>query len=363
MKKIVLNLMIIVAVCTAAGSRRGDSLALVAIQEANLSSELSWNYDLALDRWYQITLKDGRVDALFIHRKSIDSIPAAIGNLTELTRLNLNSNSIKTLPVEIWGLPKLVDLDIGGNELTTIPSDIGNFTELTALVLAGNLLTTLPDEIWSLTKLTKLYLGSNFLGSIPSGISSLTLLTELFINKCGLSTLPDELWTLTNLRELNLSKNQLTSVSDNIEKLVNLTNLDFRSNSLSNLPLSITLLTPSTSLDVSYNQFFASALSPDLVSWLNQYDRNWRNHQYPSTNLSSLANFNRGQINLRKNNISFEKSGTYTITILSAKGQLVKKITGSEMSVSLNSLGVANGVYQIRVVQGAEVFTGQFILR
>lgn len=69
------------------------------------------------------------------------------------------------------------------------------------------------------------------------------------------------------------------------------------------------------------------------------------------------------QIAVISNELRFTNLAPYTVNIFSANGQQLKEISGVETSVPLNSLGLANGIYQMRVVQGVDLFTGQFILK
>lgn len=66
---------------------------------------------------------------------------------------------------------------------------------------------------------------------------------------------------------------------------------------------------------------------------------------------------------LRNNTLTVPSTAPYTVEIFSANSQLLKKFSGTERTVSLNNLNVASGIYQIRVIQQAEVFTGQFIVK
>ncbi len=69
------------------------------------------------------------------------------------------------------------------------------------------------------------------------------------------------------------------------------------------------------------------------------------------------------QISVINSELHFENTNSYAVEIFSVNGQLLKEISGTETAVSLNSLGLANGIYQMRVVQGVNVYTGQFILK
>ena len=87
--------------------------------------------------------------------------------------------------VELWGecysIENTDSLDLSNNELTgSIPPEIGNLTNLTYLNLGGNQLTGIPPEIGNLTNLTILSFSHNQLtGSIPSEIGILTNLINL----------------------------------------------------------------------------------------------------------------------------------------------------------------------------------------
>ena len=78
------------------------------------------------------------------------SIPSEIGNLTNLTELNLYGNQLTgSIPPEIGNLTNLTYMNLGSNQLTgSIPSEIGNLTNLYGLSLGYNQLTgIIPDEI------------------------------------------------------------------------------------------------------------------------------------------------------------------------------------------------------------------------
>ncbi|KAF6153425.1 hypothetical protein GIB67_003615 [Kingdonia uniflora] len=116
-------------------------------------------------------------DALF------GTIPASLGNLSDLTTLYLFRNQFSgSIPPEIGNLKSLDDLEINTNNLSgTIPASLGNLSDLTILYLWENHLPcSIPLEIGNLKSLVDLELTSNILtGSIPPHIGNLTNLKFL----------------------------------------------------------------------------------------------------------------------------------------------------------------------------------------
>ena len=71
------------------------------------------------------------------------TIPAELGNLTDLSYLSLNANDLTgSIPAELGSLTALGTLSLEGNNLTgSIPVELGNLTALTDLFLFSNQLS------------------------------------------------------------------------------------------------------------------------------------------------------------------------------------------------------------------------------
>ncbi|KAI8905798.1 hypothetical protein BC831DRAFT_439566, partial [Entophlyctis helioformis] len=189
--------------------------------------------------------------------QQLTQLPDWIDNLTQLTVLVGWSRVLATSSHNcqmIGNLTQLTELNLGGNQLTQLPDWIDNLTQLTVLVgwagSGGNQLTQLPDWIDNLTQLTVLDLGGNQLTQLPDWIDNLTQLTVL-VGWQGsawqqLTQLPDWIDNLTQLTELYLGGNQLTQLPDWIDNLTQLTVLVLRDNQLTQLPKSIGNLTQLT---------------------------------------------------------------------------------------------------------------------
>ena len=176
------------AIHTSPGSVAGDRAALVPLYNAtggaNWTNSSGWLTDAPIGQWHGVTTdSSGRVTGIEIQDNGLSGeIPAALGNLSRLTMLDL-------------GLGPTV-CDINGCRV----------------VLINRLTGEIPAALGSLTNLEYLYLhGNRLTGEIPAELGSLANLTELFLNKNRLSgEIPEELETLINLEWLSFGDNRLT---------------------------------------------------------------------------------------------------------------------------------------------------------
>ncbi len=185
-----------------------------------------------INTWKGITVTSGRVSSLNVRDASdsqffafYGSIPAAIGNLTNLTQLHLgNSELVGRIPAEIGNLTKLTLLYLSDNDFAgSIPAELGNLKNLTSLYLAHNSLTgSIPAELGNLINLSSLLLDNNRLtGSIPAELGNLANLAVLNLSYNDLTgNIPAELGNLANLTSLYLAHNDLTgSIPAELDRL------------------------------------------------------------------------------------------------------------------------------------------------
>jgi internalin A len=142
----------------------------------------------------------------------LSELPLEIGNLTNLTSLDLRSNQLRALPESIGNLTNLTSLDLRLNRFQDLPESIGNLTKLTSLDIWNNQLTALPESIGNLTNLTSLDLSGNYLKTLPESIGNLTRLTSLNLRNNRLKTLPESIGNLTSLTSLNINENSLSQI-------------------------------------------------------------------------------------------------------------------------------------------------------
>ena len=257
-------------------------------------------------------------------------IPAEIGQLTNLTNLNLYRNKLTgPIPAELGQLTNLEYLHLSDNELTAIPAEISQLTNLKNLHLNDNQLTgTIPAELGNLTNLNELLLYRNKLtGQIPAELGQLTNLNELLLYRNKLTgTIPAELGQLTNLEYLHLSDNELTAIPAEISQLTNLKNLHLNDNQLTGtIPAELGNLTNLNEL-LLYRNKLTGQIPAELGQLTNITNLNLSGNQLTGTipaELAQLTNLGRwGRLYLGGNELTgtvpagLEQQLTYQLTEL-----------------------------------------------
>lgn len=126
------------------------------------------------------------LEALVLSRTDLDTLPLKVCTLTALRRLRLDNSSsapgkLEWLPDEIGNLVNLTDLNVSGHALRQIPESIGGLTQLVSLELSNNYLTALPATIGNLHGLQLLSLEFNRLRQLPSSLANLHQLENLWL--------------------------------------------------------------------------------------------------------------------------------------------------------------------------------------
>jgi small GTP-binding protein len=149
------------------------------------------------------------LQVLDLSSNQLSQVPVELGQLTSLQQLDLSSNQLSQVPVELGQLTNLQQLDLNSNQLSQVPVELGQLTNLQVLDLRSNQLSQVPVELGQLTNLQVLDLRSNQLSQVPVELGQLTNLQQLYIDdNPSLLTLPPEIVVrgtramLTFLREL-----------------------------------------------------------------------------------------------------------------------------------------------------------------
>jgi len=169
----------------------------------------------------------------------LSTLPSEFTMLRQLAWLNLSSNHILDLPTNFSAMLSLRHLNLASNTLQELPADFGQLRSLEKLDLSDNGLVSLPRSFGNLSRLQVLDLSSNSLMSIPSDIGGLRRLTKLALNSNSLSGLPPSMGSLRRLRDLNLNNNKLTSLPRELGRLPRIKSLQVQGNPLASIPLEV----------------------------------------------------------------------------------------------------------------------------
>lgn len=327
-------------------------------------------------------------------------IPASIGELSQLERIELISNPLSgflpsslenlsklqtlyiadskiggTIPAFIGNLPLLERLVLTSNNLTgSIPAQLANPSNLMTIILSNNLLIgTIPVEFGGLARLKWLVLSSNQLtGQIPDELGNLSQLEILNLYENKLSgPIPVSLMNLSNLSSLGLANNALTgSIPSNITNLSNLSNLSLSDNKLSgSLPASLGSLSGLEYVNLDHNNF-TGVIPPEignligirqllldhnnLTGSLPAGMANWSNLVYLSLNNNRLDGTipvlsgvpTSAYINIDHNYLKFDGIESNVAKLDAYWNQAALPITVNGATLSVNAGGtIANNTY------------------
>nr|CAD7393635.1 unnamed protein product [Timema cristinae] len=104
---------------------------------------------------------------------SLDSLPREIGSLSKLTRLHLSRNKLRSLPSQFYQLRNLRHLVLSHNQLEELGEDLGDLVMMETLDLSHNSLSNIPAGTGFLTRLTQLNLSHNQLADFPPDLTGL----------------------------------------------------------------------------------------------------------------------------------------------------------------------------------------------
>ena len=263
-----------------------DRAALIALYDAtggaNWTNRTNWRSNAPIGQWHGVTTDDGgRVTQLLLRENNLNGpIPAAVGNLTGLVRLDFQGNQLsRSIPGSLGNLSNLEQLRLYDNQLSgSVPTWLGNLSNLQWLNLRTNGFTGgIPAELGRLSNLTYLNLGANDLtGTIPSDLGNLSNLQWLILHTNGFTDgIPAELGRLSNLTYLNLGANDLTGIIPaELSSLRGLERLDLGNNELmGTIPTELGNLSKLQQLSLSRNQLSESI--PTSLGNLSQLERLW----------------------------------------------------------------------------------------
>ncbi|KAG2014217.1 leucine-rich repeat-containing protein 40, variant 2 [Coprinopsis cinerea AmutBmut pab1-1] len=207
----------------------------------------------------------GSLKTLDLHKNKIASLPDTIADLSFLTVLDLSHNELKELPENLWALPELTTLNLAHNKLTSIafnapfkstgsrtgpnsyastdfftPAIVRAATPLPKLInldVSHNRITSSSIDLTIPDSLVKFDLSSNPVGksdALLKKLSTLPRLKELRFEKAGIGndSIPSDLFSTAPfpvLKILDLSETQVTldAVKETFKSMSQELNHDF----------------------------------------------------------------------------------------------------------------------------------------
>lgn len=149
------------------------------------------------------------IQEIYLKWNKLTTLPPWIIELFNVTNLYIYGNLIKELPVELGNMSQLTVLDLSANKLEEIPSCIGNLINIESLLLNDNYIKKLPMEMSQLHNLQILSLAGNEFVALPEWLGSLPQLRELHADNNYIKELPNRLTLAPKMSMISVCSNRL----------------------------------------------------------------------------------------------------------------------------------------------------------
>ena len=167
----------------------------------------------------------------------------------------LDKNFLKEVPLELFGLPNVVEISLSHNQITKLPEGENYMSlESTALCgwecgkledlnLANNHLTKLPSCVWVLPNLKHVHCQSNRITTLlpdETGIDFHEYLSKMMVkinfSNNELEIIPRFVFELPSLKVVHFHSNKLQSIPETVWMCETLQELDLCNNKITSLP-------------------------------------------------------------------------------------------------------------------------------
>lgn len=253
------------------------------------------------------------VTSMNLNYSSFNIIIPDIVKLTALTELNISNNSLAIISSDIHKLNKLQIFKASYNNIRYIPPQIQYLTDLVILQLDVNRIKTIPVKIKSLTKLQILDLSCNIIKAIPSEIQYLTEITELILKTNKINIIPPEIQYLNKLQYLNLSNNPISELPQEIKYLTRLNSIYLHSTNISIIPPEIQYLVNLKILN------FSGCKNIDKIPQEIRYLTNLKNLYLSDNSIYEIPDEIQYLVNLREFIISWNILTSIPISIINLR--------------------------------------------
>jgi len=167
------------------------------------------------------------------------NIPATINNLAELTEFDVSDNRLSG-SVPTLNMPKLLFLKLNDNLFSEIEEGNGNCPSLTYVELQNNQIQgEIPAYYGNFTALKSIDLSDNQIDFLPEELGNLLQMESLILDNNQLQALPNGLALNLRLKEFSASNNQIKYIPGNFAQSRSLETLDLSNNIITSIPTEI----------------------------------------------------------------------------------------------------------------------------
>jgi hypothetical protein len=159
--------------------------------------------------------------------------------MSSLTRLELGSNHLNSLPKTFQNLTVLQTLNLSRNAFNKLPSQLLNLSSLKTLNVSNNTLSDLPKQLGALRNLQTLDASFNSISSLPLSISVCAGMQTLSLQHNNISELPQAFFLLTNLTVLSVNHNPITIFDEDFAMLNKLRRLLINHTQIKRIPTTV----------------------------------------------------------------------------------------------------------------------------
>ncbi|CAN6230940.1 unnamed protein product [Urochloa humidicola] len=236
-------------------------------------------------------------------------IPDAIGNMKNLTLLNLYFNSITGLiPSSIGLLSNLADIKLFNNRLSgPLPPELGKHSPLGNLEVSNNFLNgSLPDTLCYNKKLYDIVVfNNNFSGELPANLGACDTLDNIMLQDNGFTgVFPEQAWSA--FPKLTTVKIQNNGFTGSLPSVISpkITRIEMGNNRFSG---AVPSSAPGLTSFLAENNHFSGVLPANMSGFANLTDLDLSGNRISGSIPPSIGSLERlNYLNLSRNLISGE---------------------------------------------------------
>ena len=173
---------------------------------------------------------------------NLSSLPMSsfvLQHISQYTKIHLQNNKLTYLPIELFQLSILKELNVSGNNLTELPNENGkntwNCPSLKIFDVNHNQLRELPEVLWKMPNLEYLLVHHNRICIVKIVDNNITSLYKLKVIDVSYNKLVKIPAFFASIRKVCASNNMLNSLPENIWSSKTIVHLDVTSNLITNM--------------------------------------------------------------------------------------------------------------------------------